>query len=62
MNELYLEDFTVGRRFTSTAHTLDAEQIKAFARQFDPQPFHTDEEAASPCRCWSKAACPSPAA
>ena len=46
MDELYLEDFTVGRRFTSTAHTLDAEQIKAFARQFDPQPFHIDEEAA----------------
>src|ERR1700743_3814119 len=46
MHELYLEDFTVGRRFTSTGHTLDAEQIKAFARQFDPQPFHIDEEAA----------------
>ena len=46
MNELYLEDFTVGRRFTSTAHTIDAEQIKAFARQYDPQPFHLDEEAA----------------
>lgn len=46
MEELYLEDFTLGRRFTSTVHTLDAEQIKAFARQFDPQPFHLDEEAA----------------
>ena len=46
MNELYLEDFTVGRRFTSTAHTLDAQQIKTFARKFDPQPFHLDEEAA----------------
>ena len=46
MNDLYLEDFTVGRRFTSAAHTLDADQIKAFARQFDPQPFHLDEKAA----------------
>jgi acyl dehydratase len=46
MDELYLEDFTVGRRFMSTAHTLDAQQIKAFARQFDPQPFHLDEDAA----------------
>ena len=46
MTELYLEDFTVGRRFVSTAHTLDADQIKAFARQFDPQPFHLDEETA----------------
>jgi acyl dehydratase len=43
MNELYLEDFTVGRRFTSTTRRLDADQIKAFASQFDPQPFHLDE-------------------
>jgi len=46
MNDLYLEDFAVGCRFTSAAHTLDAEQIKAFARQFDPQSFHLDEKAA----------------
>jgi acyl dehydratase len=46
MAELYLEDFTVGQRFTSTNHALDADQIKAFARQFDPQPFHLDEAAA----------------
>lgn len=43
---LYLDDLTVGQRFSSAAHALDAEQIKAFARQFDPQPFHLDEEAA----------------
>jgi acyl dehydratase len=43
MPELYLEDFTVGRRFTSTTRALDADQIKAFAAQFDPQPFHLDE-------------------
>jgi acyl dehydratase len=46
MEKLYLEDFTVGRRFTSAAHTLDADQIKAFASRFDPQPFHLDEAAA----------------
>ena len=46
MPELYLEDFTVGRRFTSTTRMLDADQIKAFASQFDPQPFHLDEAAA----------------
>ncbi len=46
MTELYLEDFMVGQRFTSAGHALDAGQIKAFARQFDPQPFHTDERAA----------------
>ena len=46
MKELYLEDFAVGQRFISATHALDAEQIKAFASQFDPQPFHTDEVAA----------------
>ena len=46
MSKLYLEDFSVGRRFTSAARSLDADQIKAFARQYDPQPFHLDEEAA----------------
>ncbi|MBN9588537.1 MAG: MaoC family dehydratase [Alphaproteobacteria bacterium] len=46
MAGLYLEDFVVGARFTSGAHTLDADQIRAFARQFDPQPFHLDEETA----------------
>ena len=46
MAELYLEDFAVGARFVSSARTLDAAQIKAFAAQFDPQPFHLDEAAA----------------
>jgi acyl dehydratase len=44
--QLYLEDFHVGQRFTSATHVIDTAQIKAFARQFDPQPFHLDEEAA----------------
>jgi acyl dehydratase len=44
---LYLEDLHVGMRFSSDCHPLDAQQVKAFARQFDPQPFHLDEEAAS---------------
>ena len=43
---LYLEDLHVGQRFTSAPHRLDAEQIKKFAAEFDPQPFHLDEEAA----------------
>ncbi|MFV0674600.1 MaoC family dehydratase [Variovorax sp. tm] len=46
MAKLYLEDLKVGDRFRSAEHPLDAAQIKAFAQQFDPQPFHTDEEAA----------------
>lgn len=46
MTGLYLEDLVVGARFVSGTHTLDADQITAFARQFDPQPFHLDEAAA----------------
>jgi len=43
---LYLEDFVVGQRFDAGGFALDAETIKAFASEYDPQPFHTDEEAA----------------
>jgi acyl dehydratase len=46
MEKLYLEDFTVGQRFISETHQIDADQIKAFANQFDPQSFHLDEAAA----------------
>ncbi len=41
-DRLYMEDLEVGQRFTSASHTIDEAQIKAFASQFDPQPFHTD--------------------
>ena len=43
---LCLDDLLVGQRFTSRTHVIDAAQIKAFARQFDPQPFHLDEDTA----------------
>lgn len=43
---LHLEDLAVGQTFVSGTHALDAEQIKRFAAEFDPQYFHTDEEAA----------------
>lgn len=43
---LFLEDLYIGMRFQSNEHVLDADQIKAFAAQFDPQPFHLDEAAA----------------
>ncbi len=43
---LYLEDLRVGDRFTSPQHAMDEAQIKAFATQFDPQPFHLDDTAA----------------
>src|SRR5262245_41082930 len=45
-SKLYLEDLRVGQRFSSRTHVIDVAQIKAFAAQFDPQPFHQDEEAA----------------
>lgn len=39
----YLDELSVGQRFSSGTFTVDAPQIKEFARQFDPQPFHMDE-------------------
>jgi acyl dehydratase len=45
-HRLYLEDLEVGRRFTSATHIVDEAQIKAYAAQFDPQPFHLDDAAA----------------
>jgi len=45
-DKVYLEDLAVGQRFSNGPVTLTAEDIKAFARQFDPQPFHLDEAAA----------------
>src|SRR5215467_5685728 len=42
----HLDDLFVGQRFTSGARTLSADEIKSFAREFDPQPFHLDEAAA----------------
>lgn len=41
----YLDDLHVGQRFKSATHVLDAAQIKTFAAEFDPQPFHMDEKA-----------------
>ena len=42
----YLDDLTAGDCFLSGKHTIDEVQIKSFAAQFDPQPFHLDDEAA----------------
>ena len=46
MSEMYLEDFAVGQIYGSGRITVEKERIKAFAAEFDPQPFHQDEEAA----------------
>lgn len=39
------EDFSAGAQFEFGQATLTREAIVDFARQFDPQPFHLDEEA-----------------
>lgn len=46
MNDRYLEDFAVGQTFGSGRLVVDQERIKSFAAEFDPQPFHLDEQAA----------------
>jgi acyl dehydratase len=42
----YFEDIVLGERMPVGAHTFKADEIKAFAARFDPQPFHLDESAA----------------
>jgi acyl dehydratase len=43
----YLDDFQPGQVFRSPGTlTVSAEEIKQFAQQYDPQPFHLDDEAA----------------
>ena len=42
----YFEDFTPGQVIELGQRTIEKDEIIAFARQFDPQPFHTDEDAA----------------
>jgi acyl dehydratase len=44
---LYLDDLEVGQRFRSGVVAVTAGSIKAFAAEFDPQPFHLDEGAAA---------------
>src|ERR1700693_2322214 len=43
----YFEDMTVGQRVELGSHAFTAEEIKAFARTYDPQLFHVDEDAAA---------------
>jgi len=46
MSTLYWEDFEIGGAVEMGSHTFTADEIVAYARQFDPQPFHIDPEAA----------------
>ena len=43
----FFEDIQVGDVFEVGRYTFTADNIKAFATRFDPQPFHVDEEAAA---------------
>ena len=43
----YFEDIQVGETMPLGRHTFTADEIKAFAHRFDPQPFHIDEKAAA---------------
>ena len=42
----YLEDFEPGHKFVSGRLSVEAERIKSFAAEFDPQPFHLNEDSA----------------
>ncbi len=46
MNERYLENFAVGEIFRSGSLRIGKERIKSFAAEFDPQPFHINEDTA----------------
>jgi acyl dehydratase len=43
---LYLEDFAIGQKFGSGRLRISEGQIRSFATEFDPQPFHVNEAAA----------------
>jgi acyl dehydratase len=43
----YLDEFIIGETFESTAYELSLEESLAFARAYDPQPFHLDASAAA---------------
>jgi len=43
---IWWEDFKVGEAADLGQHTFSEDEIVAFARQFDPQPFHIDKVAA----------------
>jgi acyl dehydratase len=45
-SQLFLEDFQPGDVRDTGSWTVTRDEILAFARQFDPQPIHLDEEAA----------------
>jgi acyl dehydratase len=47
MSDIYLDDLEEGQVYQLGEATLSVEEIVAFARRYDPQPFHVDPEAAA---------------
>jgi acyl dehydratase len=43
---LFLDDLAVGAEFNSEKYAVEAQEINEFAHNFDPQPFHLDEDLA----------------
>jgi acyl dehydratase len=43
---LYLDDLVVGARYEAGPLPVEQDEVIAFAKRYDPQPFHTDPEAA----------------
>ncbi len=46
MSQHYLEDFAVGQVYGTGRLRMDGDRIKSFATEFDPQPYHLDDQAA----------------
>ncbi len=46
IDKRYLDDFVSGESFDLGTTTVSRDEVLAFGRRFDPQPFHVDEEAA----------------
>ncbi|MFF7729402.1 MaoC family dehydratase [Streptomyces sp. NPDC008001] len=42
---VHAEDYEIGKRYDLGSHKVTAEEITAFGRTYDPQPYHLDEEA-----------------
>lgn len=48
LSERWFEDYAVGEVFeVEASHVMDEDRMVAFAREFDPQRFHVDAEAAA---------------
>ncbi len=47
MEKIYLEDVAIGDKEAAGPYELTRDEIINFAARYDPEPFHTNEEAAA---------------